>query len=89
MIPLTVAPFATGSGAPILDAVLAGTVLLHSHIGFDACVTDYFSPRKWPRLAVIMRWLLRGATVTAGVGLFSYQTNDVGLTEGIKRVWKS
>lgn len=35
LIPLTVAPFAAGTLNPITDAVLAGTILLHSYIGFQ------------------------------------------------------
>lgn len=35
LIPLTVAPFAAGTLNPITDAVLVGTILLHSYIGFQ------------------------------------------------------
>ncbi|KAK6520158.1 membrane anchor subunit of succinate dehydrogenase, Sdh4 [Arthrobotrys conoides] len=89
MIPLTVAPFAAGSANPALDAALGTALVLHSHIGFDACVTDYFPKRQYPRTRSFMVWLLRASTITAAVGLFSIQTNDVGLTEGIKRFWRA
>ncbi|KAF8446928.1 CybS-domain-containing protein, partial [Terfezia claveryi] len=32
----------TGSLHPITDAVLAATVVIHSHIGFQVCIIDYF-----------------------------------------------
>ena len=35
LIPLTIAPFAAGSLNPIVDATLAGAILLHSHVGFQ------------------------------------------------------
>ena len=35
LIPLTAAPFAAGSLNPIMDAALAGAILLHSHVGFQ------------------------------------------------------
>ncbi|KAF3921623.1 hypothetical protein AA313_de0207693 [Arthrobotrys entomopaga] len=89
MVPLTVAPFAAGTANPALDAALGATLVLHSHIGFDACVTDYFPKRQYPKTRAFMVWLLRGATVTAAVGLFSFQTNDVGITEAIKKFWRA
>ncbi|KAF3205884.1 membrane anchor subunit of succinate dehydrogenase, Sdh4 [Orbilia oligospora] len=89
MIPLTVAPFAAGTANPALDAALGTALVLHSHIGFDACVTDYFPKRQYAKTRTFMVWLLRASTITAAVGLFSIQTNDVGLTEGIKRFWRA
>lgn len=35
LIPLTVAPFATGSLHPITDATLCALLIIHSHIGFE------------------------------------------------------
>ncbi|KAK6496747.1 membrane anchor subunit of succinate dehydrogenase, Sdh4 [Arthrobotrys musiformis] len=89
MIPLTVAPFAAGTANPALDAALGTALVLHSHIGFDACVTDYFPKRQYAKTRALMVWLLRASTITAAVGLFSIQTNDVGLTEAIKRFWRA
>ncbi|EWC43881.1 hypothetical protein DRE_07258 [Drechslerella stenobrocha 248] len=89
MVPLTVAPFAAGTANPALDAALGSALLLHSHIGFDACVTDYFPKRQYPKTRAFMVWLLRGATITAAVGLFSFQTNDVGITETVKKMWRA
>ncbi|KAF3913801.1 hypothetical protein ABW21_db0200739 [Orbilia brochopaga] len=89
LVPLTVAPFVAGTANPALDAALGTALILHSHIGFDASVTDYFPKRQYPKLRNFMIWLLRGATITAAVGLFSLQTNDVGLTEGVKKIWKA
>lgn len=34
-------------------------------------------------------WLLILATVIVGVGLYEFETNDVGVTEAVKRIWRA
>ena len=87
LIPLTIAPFVSGSLNPTTDAILCATVLIHSHIGFDAMITDYIPRKRLPGTRKAFEWLLRAATVLVGVGLYEFETNDVGVTETIKRVW--
>ncbi|KAF2668159.1 putative succinate dehydrogenase subunit CybS [Microthyrium microscopicum] len=89
LIPLTVAPFIGGSLNPILDSIFCATLLLHSHIGFDACITDYFPGYRMPGLRNLMTWLLRTATVLTGIGLYEFETNDVGITAAIAKIWKA
>jgi succinate dehydrogenase (ubiquinone) membrane anchor subunit len=33
--------------------------------------------------------MLKAATVGVGIGLYEFETNDVGVTEAIKRIWKA
>lgn len=87
--PLAIAPFAAGSLNPTLDAVLCSGLLIHSHLGFQSCIIDYVPKREHPGLHRAAWWLLNLATVTVGVGLYEFETNDVGVTEAIKRVWKA
>ncbi|KAI9744429.1 MAG: membrane anchor subunit of succinate dehydrogenase, Sdh4 [Claussenomyces sp. TS43310] len=87
LIPLTVAPFAAGSINPLLDATLCGLILIHSHIGFEAVVIDYIPNKRLPKTRSFFGWGLRATTVLVGVGLYEFETNDVGLTEAIKRIW--
>ncbi|KIM98030.1 hypothetical protein OIDMADRAFT_105473 [Oidiodendron maius Zn] len=87
LVPLTIAPFASGSLNPMTDAVLCGAILIHSHIGFEAMVTDYIPAKRLPKTKVVFWWGLRAATVLVGVGLYEFETNDVGLTEAIKKIW--
>jgi succinate dehydrogenase (ubiquinone) membrane anchor subunit len=87
LVPLTVAPFAAGSLNPTMDAILCGAVLIHSHIGFQTVLIDYFPKYKAPRLNKFLWWTLNAATLTVGVGLYEFETNDVGVTEAIKRIW--
>lgn len=89
LVPLTVAPFAAGSLNPGLDAVLCATVLVHSHLGFQNIVEDYVPTRTYPKSRKACNIGLGAATLLAGVGLYEFETNDVGVTEAIKRVWKA
>ncbi|RMZ79604.1 hypothetical protein DV737_g3333, partial [Chaetothyriales sp. CBS 132003] len=74
LVPLTLAPFAAGSINAATDA-------------HRSCVTDYFSTRKHPRLRKFFDWVLNITTVLVAVAMYEFETNDVGLTEAIKRIW--
>jgi len=88
LIPLTGAAFVvSGTAHPILDGLLAVSLIVHSHIGFDASLTDYLHPRKFPIIGPLMTWLVRGLTAGALVGIYQFNTNDIGLTELINRLW--
>ncbi|KAF2006768.1 CybS-domain-containing protein [Amniculicola lignicola CBS 123094] len=89
LIPLTVAPFAAGSLNPVMDSALCALLVIHSHIGFEACIVDYFPTKRVPLVRKGCTWLLRIATVTLGVALYSFETNDVGITEAITKLWKA
>ncbi|KAH0610002.1 uncharacterized protein H6S33_012548 [Morchella sextelata] len=89
LVPLTVAPFAFGSVSPVTDAILGAAVVIHSHIGFEAAIIDYFPERKHPTAKKALMWILKGSTVLVLVGLYEFETNDVGITEAVKRVWKA
>lgn len=56
-------------------------------LSFRNCITDYFSPHKHPGLRRSFDWILRIATVLAAIGFYEFETNDVGVTEAIKRIW--
>ena len=34
-------------------------------------------------------WLLNFATLVVGIGFYEFETNDVGITEAVKRVWRA
>lgn len=89
LIPLTIAPFAAGSLNPTMDAVFCAAILIHSHIGFESIVIDYVPKKRLPKTRFVFWWGLRAATVLVGVGLYEFETNDVGVTEAIKRIWKA
>ncbi|KAF2753152.1 mitochondrial succinate dehydrogenase cytochrome b560 subunit D [Pseudovirgaria hyperparasitica] len=87
LIPLTIAPFVGGSLNPTLDAVFCATMLVHSHIGFQAILIDYIPIKRMPGVRKFFMWLLNAATVVVGIGLYEFETNDVGVTEAIKKLW--
>lgn len=69
--------------------MLCATVLVHSHLGFQSIIIDYIPKREYPGLHKLFWWGLRAATFVAGVGLYEFETTDVGLTEAVKRIWKA
>ncbi|KKA17542.1 CybS family protein [Rasamsonia emersonii CBS 393.64] len=54
-----------------------------------ALIIDYLPAKRVPKTRAFCTWLLRAATLTVAVGLYEFETNDVGLTEAIKRIWKA
>ncbi|OSD08131.1 CybS-domain-containing protein, partial [Trametes coccinea BRFM310] len=79
LVPLTVAAFATsGTSYPILDGLLGVSLVMHSHIGFDCVLVDYLHPRKFPLLGPLSKWALRATTVGVLVGVYQFNTNDIG-----------
>jgi succinate dehydrogenase (ubiquinone) membrane anchor subunit len=58
-------------------------------MGFQQVVIDYIPSRTHPGLRKVFTWLLNAATVLVGVGLYEFETNDVGITEAVRRVWKA
>ncbi|KAJ7644386.1 CybS-domain-containing protein [Roridomyces roridus] len=90
LIPLTGAAFATSPSVhPVLDGLLGVSLIVHSHMGFDAMLVDYLHPRKFPVLGHVATWTLRSATVGVLVGVYQFNTNDIGLTELITKVWSA
>lgn len=83
LIPVVGATFVT-SPNPILDGVLATTLILHSHLGFDQALLDYVHKRKFPLAAPIANWTVRLLTVLALIGVYKFNTQDVGITELVK-----
>lgn len=89
LIPLGAATLIQGSGAPITDLILGVIVPIHAHQGFETILSDYAPKRRQPFLNPLGLWSLRLGTVLVLLGCYQFNTNDVGLTELIKRVWKA
>jgi hypothetical protein len=52
-----------------------------------AAIVDYFPPKRVPKFRTTCNWLLRAFTLTTAVGLYEFETNDVGVTEALRRIW--
>ncbi|KAF2128038.1 succinate dehydrogenase-like protein membrane anchor subunit [Dothidotthia symphoricarpi CBS 119687] len=89
LVPLTIAPFAAGSLNPVTDSILCALLVVHSHIGFESCIIDYFPKARVPKVRTAAMWALRAATLATGVALYSFETNDVGVTEAVVRLWRA
>ncbi|KAL8278941.1 hypothetical protein RQP46_008610 [Phenoliferia psychrophenolica] len=88
LVPLVGATAVT-SAHPILDGILSVSLVVHSHIGFDSVFTDYLHPRKFPVLGAIAKWGVRLVTGGVLVGVYQFNTNDIGMTELLKKIWKA
>ncbi|KAI5367308.1 Putative succinate dehydrogenase [ubiquinone] cytochrome b small subunit, CybS [Septoria linicola] len=89
LIPLTVMPFAVGSLNPLLDGTLIGLTILHSYIGFGAAITDYFPSWRVPKVRKIADWANVLMVFIVAWGYYEFETNDVGVTAGIARIWRA
>jgi len=88
LLPITGAAFVTsGSAYPVLDGILGVSLVMHSHIGFDSVLVDYVHPRKFPKLGPTLTWVLRATTVGVLVGVYQFNTEDIGLTELVAKAW--
>ncbi|TKY89977.1 hypothetical protein EX895_001275 [Sporisorium graminicola] len=87
LVPLVAAGFAKHGSSAILDGAIALTLVVHSHIGFDCIIADYLHKRKFPVVGPLATWTLRATTLATLYGLYEFNTNDVGLTELIAKVW--
>ncbi|WFD22004.1 membrane anchor subunit of succinate dehydrogenase, Sdh4 [Malassezia equina] len=70
LVPMVAVATVKHGACGTLDAVLSATLLMHSHIGFDALLVDYLDKRKFPVTGPVAKWILRAATVATAVGLY-------------------
>jgi succinate dehydrogenase (ubiquinone) membrane anchor subunit len=54
-----------------------------------SCITDYFPTWRVSFVRKACDWLNFLAIFVVGWGWYEFETNDVGLTEGIRRIWKA
>ncbi|CAK7567443.1 MAG: membrane anchor subunit of succinate dehydrogenase, Sdh4 [Sporothrix epigloea] len=87
IVPLSVAPFAAGSLHPTSDAIFCGLLLIHTHLGLQVLVTDYIPKKRFPGARKAFTWGLNAATALVGLGLYEFETNDVGITELVSQLW--
>ncbi|ORX64000.1 CybS-domain-containing protein [Basidiobolus meristosporus CBS 931.73] len=86
LLPLLTYPCAFGSH-PMVDFALGFILPIHCHMGFGAMIQDYFPKRKFPRANRASVIGLRLATAGAMYGCYELNTNDIGLTETVIKLW--
>ncbi|CAN6638368.1 mitochondrial inner membrane protein Shh4p [Trichomonascus vanleenenianus] len=91
IVPLTVAPFALQNGTliPVLDATLGSLLVAHVHMGLQSCIIDYIPKRVYGKYHNVAIYALTAGSVVALYGLYQFETNDVGITESIQKIWKA
>jgi succinate dehydrogenase (ubiquinone) membrane anchor subunit len=52
-----------------------------------SCIIDYFPTKRIPTIRKAAMWALRIGTVTLGIALYSFETNDVGITAAVAQLW--
>lgn len=70
-----------------VNMALGVALPIHIHTGFGAIITDYLPKRKFPMTYPVMRMLLYAATAGTLYGLYQFNTKDVGISEGMRRLW--
>ncbi|KAI7882202.1 hypothetical protein K492DRAFT_176519 [Lichtheimia hyalospora FSU 10163] len=86
LVPIVAGQLAFGA-SPVIDTLLGVVLPIHLHIGFDACIIDYFNKRKAPVLGPLMKGTLYAATAGVLVGCYQFNTQDIGLSEFIRTCW--
>ncbi|ANZ75109.1 BA75_02169T0 [Komagataella pastoris] len=90
MVPLTITPFVTGVSTPVLDSLLAGSLLIHCYAGFQSCIIDYIPLRVYGKFHHYAMYLLGLGTALAGYGIYQIEKKEKeGLVGIIKRLWKA
>ena len=87
LVPLVGAAAVKHGACAVLDGGLSLAILLHTHLGLDAMITDYADKRKYPIAGPLSKWFVRLLTLGAGYGLYEFNTNDVGISEFVYKLW--
>jgi succinate dehydrogenase (ubiquinone) membrane anchor subunit len=53
-------------------------MILYEKKQFDAILVDYVHKRKFPLLGPLLTWTLRLTSFAVGVGVYQFNTNDIG-----------
>ncbi|XP_055607911.1 succinate dehydrogenase [ubiquinone] cytochrome b small subunit, mitochondrial [Uranotaenia lowii] len=72
------------------DALIAVSIVMHSHWGLEAIVTDYVRPILFgtmvPKMAHGMLLLVSACTLG---GLFYFIHNDIGIANTVRKIWST
>lgn len=71
----------------VLSTLHTVNMYIHPTNSPRACIIDYFPKKRVPLVRSAAMWALRIGTLTLGVALYSFETNDVGITEAVARLW--
>lgn len=72
----------------IVDAGLNVFLPIHSYLGMSAIVTDYLPRRKFGLIYTISKGFLIVVTTTTAYGLYKLNTENIGFSALVKKVWR-
>ena len=72
---------------PGIDYALGVLLPFHCHMGFMQVITDYLPKRKFPIFYFISSNGLRLATLLTLYGLYLLNSEDIGITKTVRRLW--
>jgi len=73
-----VRPYISSPLSPSHSVLLLGCLLPSHDTQFDTILVDYVHKRKFPALGPILTWTLRVTSLAVGVGIYQFNTNDIG-----------
>ncbi|CAO3637166.1 unnamed protein product [Cunninghamella blakesleeana] len=86
LVPLVSTQFIYGA-EPVVDGLVGVVLPYHIYMGFDSCITDYIPKRVYPRGYKAAMWTLKASFALTLWGIYEFNTNDIGITEAIQRIW--
>ena len=88
LVPLIGFPLIAGP-SKTCDFLLGVALPIHCHMGFGQVVNDYLNPSKIGSVANKgVMGALYGATALTMYGLYKFNTQDVGITEFVRNLWR-
>ncbi|KAI7886027.1 CybS-domain-containing protein, partial [Lichtheimia hyalospora FSU 10163] len=88
LVPLISTQFVYGAH-PITDGLLGVVLPYHIYLGFESCIVDYIPKREYPRMHKVANWSLASTTALVMWGAYEFNTNEIGITEFIQRLFTS
>lgn len=94
LVPLTMVPLygalsSTTVTFPILDALLASSLLIHSYLGLTSCIIDYIPKRKFGLWHNIAKYALALGSSISLYGIYVLETENNGLVDLVGSLWDS
>ena len=71
-----------------IDYAIGALLPAHAYLGLQSSITDYLHQRKFPVINFISINTLRVATLGLFYGLYKLNSQDVGITETLKKLWR-
>lgn len=69
---------------PLIDLRTNAQITNHQR---RALVTDYLPNKRMPTIRRLFDYGVYLASAVVGLGLYEFETNDVGITEAVAKIW--